>query len=475
MTSLQDLARLLPLTAGILLCTPLAFADVIDFEGLPAGTILSSLTSVGGVGPILVNGHNPTLGQVNAAVIFDSAHPTGNDFDLGTPHADFNGPGQGSDGQQGAPNQNDTALGKILIVEENMNVGSDGLVIDPGDENVVGTLIEFDFSALGTVTLQALGYMDIESSQPLGSVEMFDAANNLLLSVPLAPIGDNAVAMLSLGDTAGVDHMRVTLDGSGAITGLEFHVDDPSTAELGDTVWNDLDGDGIQEVGEPGIEGVIVRLELGGTLLASMQTDVNGRYGFSSLLGGVYTVALDASTIPDGFVTSPCNVGGDDSIDSDCSPVVVTLAPGQHDDSVDFGLEPIPFVNCQSLPNSTGQAASAAGGGSTSISDNQFSISFNNLPPHQPAYLFYGTNDVNVPFGGGIRCIGSPLVRYQKVPDIATDGTALFPLNFAVPPMVAGFGEVVPGVPFYFQLWYRDPASGSPFNMSDSLCVTFAP
>lgn len=357
-----QLVRTLPAAASALLLATAASADVIDFEGLPTGTIVSSLTSSEGFGPVLVEGYNPSFGHgVNAAVIFDSSNPTGGDADLGSPHADFGGPGHGSGGQAGATYENATALGKILIIDEHLNTDSNGLVIDPDDATLMGMTLEFDFSALGSVVMRSASYIDIEASRPEGSVEMFDASDVSLGSVDLVHVGDNGVNTVSLGDTRDVVRVVVTLNGSGAFTGFEF------------------------------------------------------------------------------FTPVP------------------------------------PVVTCFSNPNSTGFVAGASGNGSTSIQDNQFSVSFDNLPPNQPAYLFYGTNGVNIPFGSGVQCIGSPLVRYQKVPDIPASGSVTFPLDLASSPFDVGFGEVVPGVPFYFQLWYRDPGSNPAFNMTDSLCVTFMP
>ncbi|HFD13005.1 MAG TPA: hypothetical protein ENJ32_11150, partial [Crenotrichaceae bacterium] len=59
---------------------------------------------------------------------------------------------------------------------------------------------------------------------------------------------------------------------------------DPSPVEIGNRVWRDVDGDGIQDADEGGIPGVIVELydSAGTTLLATATTDTNGNYIFSS-------------------------------------------------------------------------------------------------------------------------------------------------------------------------------------------------
>ena len=52
--------------------------------------------------------------------------------------------------------------------------------------------------------------------------------------------------------------------------------------EIGNRIWLDSDGDGIQDADESPIAGVTVELYQGGTLIASAVTDANGGYYFSS-------------------------------------------------------------------------------------------------------------------------------------------------------------------------------------------------
>ena len=56
---------------------------------------------------------------------------------------------------------------------------------------------------------------------------------------------------------------------------------------IGNFVWHDMDSDGVQDAGEPGISGVTVRLyDAGGTsLLAETVTDAQGIYWFTGLEG----------------------------------------------------------------------------------------------------------------------------------------------------------------------------------------------
>ena len=70
---------------------------------------------------------------------------------------------------------------------------------------------------------------------------------------------------------------------------------------IGDFVWHDLNSDGVQDAGEPGIDGVTLTL----TSAGGDTTDVTGgggNYLFANLPPGDYTVTVDLTTLPPGFV-----------------------------------------------------------------------------------------------------------------------------------------------------------------------------
>ena len=76
-------------------------------------------------------------------------------------------------------------------------------------------------------------------------------------------------------------------------------------------------------------------------MLDSFTTMADGFYNFPALLEGTYTVAVDKSTLPEFYDNGPCNVGADDEIDNDCTPVTLTIASFELVDHLDFG-----FVGC---------------------------------------------------------------------------------------------------------------------------------
>src|SRR5262245_1880636 len=61
---------------------------------------------------------------------------------------------------------------------------------------------------------------------------------------------------------------------------------DAAPIEIGNRIWRDLDGDGIQDADESGVPGVTAQLSASdGTTLAIAVTDTNGNYYFSSAAG----------------------------------------------------------------------------------------------------------------------------------------------------------------------------------------------
>ena len=87
------------------------------------------------------------------------------------------------------------------------------------------------------------------------------------------------------------------------------------TAGIGNYVWNDLDANGIQDAGEPGLPGVAVTLyTCSSTLVAHAVTCSTGFYHFSDLVPGCYKVIF---AVPGGMLVSPAKQGGNDTLDSD--------------------------------------------------------------------------------------------------------------------------------------------------------------
>jgi hypothetical protein len=132
----------------------------------------------------------------------------------------------------------------------------------------------------------------------------------------------------------------VLVGDNGSDQTLDFGFFTPCTAALGDFVWQDLDRDGVQDPGEPGIQGVTVWLkDAVGTLLATTVTDQNGFYQFLGLCGADYKVEVDLTTVPPTLTPSPVNTTTPDK-DSNPNPTLVNLPPNTVNPTIDFGFMP---------------------------------------------------------------------------------------------------------------------------------------
>lgn len=117
----------------------------------------------------------------------------------------------------------------------------------------------------------------------------------------------------------------------------------PCNGSIGDRVWQDYDGDKVQDPNEPGLNGVMVNLyrdtgngtfEPGTDLAINTRfTAGDGDYDFTGLGPGVYFVDVVESTIPPDYVLTTAN-----------EPMKVTLALGQDFNDADFGYRTVPNV-----------------------------------------------------------------------------------------------------------------------------------
>ena len=139
--------------------------------------------------------------------------------------------------------------------------------------------------------------------------------------------------------TGGTDPDPVVLSAGEDFNGADFGYQ--PTGSIGDFVWLDLDGDGVQDGGaEAGIAGVTVDLYNdvdgsgtvtgGDTLVGTETTDGTGAYDFTDVVPGAYVVTVTDT----GAVIPPSNLTGG----TDPDPVV--LSAGEDFNGADFGYQP---------------------------------------------------------------------------------------------------------------------------------------
>ncbi len=124
----------------------------------------------------------------------------------------------------------------------------------------------------------------------------------------------------------------------------QITVDQPDCfGSVGDFVWNDIDGDGIQDPGEEGIPNVRVELrDCFGVLIAVRYTDINGYYSFDIVNVGEFYVQFYFDS---DYLVSEANQGGNDNVDSDVgnfngpnTTQKFTVQSNENVDNIDLGL-----------------------------------------------------------------------------------------------------------------------------------------
>jgi len=132
-----------------------------------------------------------------------------------------------------------------------------------------------------------------------------------------------------------------TDDGDGAEGNQTIGFGFNALTGIGDRVWMDKNGNGLQDNDEEGIAGVIINLyNAQGALLGTVVTDAAGHYHFLNLTPGQYYLTF---VLPPGYLFTSDNLGGDRNVDSDADPStgstpLLQVSSGQYNITLDVGI-----------------------------------------------------------------------------------------------------------------------------------------
>lgn len=161
---------------------------VIDFAGLPHGTILGEQYASKGVHITAVGTNGP-----DAAIVFDTDRPPTHDPDLAVD------------------------VGNIAILARNLDgSGSDGIVNDPDENNFGGKQV---YSFDQPVSIGSFLFIDKDHGTP-DRARAYNAAGDLIKEV-LIPVSTNASVQEINVDADNVSRLEIVYRDSGGLTGIE--------------------------------------------------------------------------------------------------------------------------------------------------------------------------------------------------------------------------------------------------------------
>jgi hypothetical protein len=226
------------------------------------------------------------------------------------------------------------------IFKDNNNNG----IQDAGDSPLSGVFVQLKNSGgitIATAISSTTGQY-IFSNLNAGSYQVCFTIPNGLESTIKSATGstiNNDSDIDAAGKTA-----TINLNIGQNITNVDAGFKAIDNASIGDRVWEDTNGNGIQDANEIGVGGITVNLTgislAGLTISKSTVTNVNGQYRFDNLTAGAYKVAF---VIPNTYIVTKKDAGVNDQIDSDIEigtniTGVYNLAQGQTLLTVDAGL-----------------------------------------------------------------------------------------------------------------------------------------
>jgi hypothetical protein len=228
------------------------------------------------------------------------------------------------------------------------DINRDG-VQDAGEPGIAGVIVQLiaadGVTVLATTTTDAFGNYIFPNLDPGNYRVKFDNVSGLQRTSQNSTLGAIPDATDSDADATGLSPIYILVAGEKNMSvDAGYYSTQPLTnvGALGDKVWNDLNGDGVQSAGEPGVDGITVTLyNSTGAAVATTTTDINGNYLFPGLTPGNYSVGF--SNLPTGFNFTGQDKGADDALDNDANTatgrtVPVAVVGGATNSTLDAGI-----------------------------------------------------------------------------------------------------------------------------------------
>jgi len=229
-----------------------------------------------------------------------------------------------------------------------------GLVAVDGDDNVLiagyfKNSIDFGLGPLTSASGYDVYLAKLNADGNTYWSEIFSNTRNQIATGLDTDAGRNILLAGQFDGTIDLGGDRVTSAGGYDIFITKLLPSD-LPAIIGNRVWYDTDGDGLQESGEPGLDSVPVSLYNNiGSLVGFTLTGADGAYSFGGLS---WTETYSLRFFPPiGYILAPQDQGGDDDLDSDTNPssgFTESFTLLRFDDRTRWDTGLVPVVGCWS-------------------------------------------------------------------------------------------------------------------------------
>ncbi|HEY4224457.1 MAG TPA: SdrD B-like domain-containing protein [Pseudolysinimonas sp.] len=288
-----------------------------DFDALPDGQY--RLTVGAGIPAGLVSSVDPDAGAPDGV---STATLTGGTVDL---TQDFGYVGSGE-------------LGDTVWLDRNNNGVLDRPAGDPSFEpGIPNVTVALDWAGIDGILGDADDHSWTTTTDATGAYRFsFLPAGSFRITLAGLPAD---VTPTADPDGGTVDEADVSLASGQSKLDQDFgYIGDPS---VGDTIYIDVNHNGVQDAGEPGLGGIDVTVRQAGTdgslgtgddLITVVTTDTDGHYDVGGLPGGAVEVSYDPATLPAGYHA------GSDFDGGSASDTQLVLGPTEVNTDVDFAV-----------------------------------------------------------------------------------------------------------------------------------------
>ncbi len=226
------------------------------------------------------------------------------------------------------------AIQGIGVTTPEMSVSGNGVTITNGDASP-GVSDSTNFGDVDittglqfvTYTINNSGNTDLRVTIDSISFSGVHAADFSVTSAPVSSIatGNSAPFVIQFDPSSiGVRTATISIanndpDENPYVFDIQGNGTSPSDGVIGNMVWLDNDGDGVQDAGEDAMAGITVSLfDSGDNSIGSVLSGSDGSYAFEGLASGDYYLTF--TNPPTGFSLTQMDQGGDNALDSDADP-----------------------------------------------------------------------------------------------------------------------------------------------------------